>query len=132
MKNNFSCISIKWPSSRVKISSGDSLPLIVVPLSKNFRDDGSVQNVGKMADFETLNLCMSLSSSQMCTYFCNDFITAYCLHLLKNSISHPRSFCNSFYYLHFVLNSHQIRVLEMLNTCWMRPSPTSDLFCWDK
>ena len=25
---------------------------------------------GKMADFETLILCISLSSSEMCTYFC--------------------------------------------------------------
>ena len=30
---------------------------------------------GKMADFETLILCISLNSSQICTYFCKDLVT---------------------------------------------------------
>ena len=35
--------------------------------------------VGKMADFETLILCISLNSSQMCTNLRNDIVTGYCL-----------------------------------------------------
>ena len=45
------------------------------------------KSVGKMADFETLTLCISLNSSQMCTYFCKDSVTEYCPYLARNSIA---------------------------------------------
>ena len=41
------------------------------------------KSVGKMADFETLTLCISLNSSQMCSYVCKHLVTGYCLYLLK-------------------------------------------------
>ena len=44
------------------------------------------KSVGKMADVETLTLCVSLNSNQMCTYFYKDLVTGYFLYLLKNSI----------------------------------------------
>ena len=41
------------------------------------------KRVNKMADFETLTLRISLISIQICTYFCNDSVTTYCLYLVK-------------------------------------------------
>ena len=41
------------------------------------------KTVGKMAGFETLTFCISQNSSQMCTYFCKDLFTGYCLYLVK-------------------------------------------------
>ena len=38
-------------------------------LGTNFTDDVSAKTVDKMADFETLTLCISLNSSKMCNYF---------------------------------------------------------------
>ena len=46
-------------------------------------------SVGKISDFETLTFCVSLNSNQMCTYFCKDLVTGYCLYLLKKSYSQP-------------------------------------------
>ena len=41
------------------------------------------KSVDKMADFEALTLCIFLNSSQMCTYFCKDLVTGYCLYFIK-------------------------------------------------
>ena len=46
---------------------------------------------GKMAEFETLTLCISLKSSQMCTYFCKNLIKGYCLYLAKKLDSQASS-----------------------------------------
>ena len=46
------------------------------------------KGVGKMAEFETLTLCISLNSSPMWTYFCKDLVTEYCLYLIKKMIPH--------------------------------------------
>ena len=43
-------------------------------------------SVGKMADFETLTLCISLNSRQMCAYFCKDLAAGYCLDLVKKTV----------------------------------------------
>ena len=37
----------------------------------------------KMMDFETFTPCTYLNSIQMCTYFCKDLVTEYCLYLVK-------------------------------------------------
>ena len=60
----------------------------------NFTDDVSAKSVDKMADFETLTLCISLNSSQMCTYFCKDLVTECCPHIVKNSIPNRLPFSN--------------------------------------
>ena len=39
---------------------------------KNFTDAYKRKSVGKMVDFKILTLCISLNSSQLCTYFCKD------------------------------------------------------------
>ena len=57
--------------------------------------------VGKITHFETLTLCISLNSSQMCTHFCKDLVTGYfCLYLVKDFISnhHLSSNYTSFHY----------------------------------
>ena len=36
------------------------------------------KSVDKMADSETLTVCISLDSSQTCTYFCKDLVTGHC------------------------------------------------------
>ena len=41
------------------------------------------KSVGKMADFETLILHISLDSSQIFAHFCKDLVTGYCLYLEK-------------------------------------------------
>ena len=46
----------------------------------------SQRTVNKMADFEILTLCVSLTSSKMCTSFCKELVTRYCLYLVKRSI----------------------------------------------
>ena len=56
------------------------------------------KSVGKMADFETLSLCISLNSSKVCTYFFKDLVTGYCLCRLKNSIASRHPFSNRFCY----------------------------------
>ena len=33
------------------------------------------KSAGKMVDFESLTLFISLNSSQVCTYFCKDLVT---------------------------------------------------------
>ena len=66
-------------------------------------------NAGKMADYETLTLCVFPNSSQMCTYFCKDLVIGYCLYLAK--IRFPTII--RFYYSHLVamgLMSREIRV----------------------
>ena len=50
------------------------------------------KSAGKMADFKTLTLSISLNSSQMCTYFRKDVVTDYCLCLIKNPNPDPHSF----------------------------------------
>ena len=60
-------------------------------IQANFTDDASAKSVGKMADFETSIFYTSLNSGQMCTYFCKDLVTGYCLYLVKNSI--PKRCC---------------------------------------
>ena len=50
------------------------------------------ESVFKMAGFESLILCISPNSSQMCTYFCKDLVTGYFLSLAKNSIRNRFSF----------------------------------------
>ena len=37
--------------------------------------------VGQVVGFETLALCISLKSIQMCTYFCRGLVAGYCLYL---------------------------------------------------
>ena len=49
---------------------------------------------GKMVDFEILTLCVSLNSSQVCTYFCKDLLVRYCLYLVKKSIPSRHPFLN--------------------------------------
>ena len=61
------------------------------------------RSVGKMADFETLAHCISLNSSQMCTYFCKDYVTGCCLYLVKNSTPKCYPFSNRFQYPHLVV-----------------------------
>ena len=53
-----------------------------------------LKGVGKMADIETLTLCIFLNPSQMCTYVCKDLVTGYCLHLVKNLILNCYLFSN--------------------------------------
>ena len=62
------------------------------------------KSVGRVlvADFETLTPSICINSSQMCTYFCKDFVTGYCLYMVKNSISNRYSFSNRFHYSHLV------------------------------
>ena len=50
------------------------------------------ESVGKMADFETLVLSISLNSSQMCTCLCKVLVAEYCLYLVKNSIPNRHPF----------------------------------------
>ena len=54
------------------------------------------QTMGKMADSETLTLCISLNSSQMCTYFYKDLVTRRVLLSVpgKNSIANRHPFSN--------------------------------------
>ena len=62
-----------------------------------------------MADFETLTLCISLNSSQMCTYFCKELGSGYYLQLVKNLTP----FSDRSYYPHLVamgLTSREISV----------------------
>ena len=71
------------------------------------------KSVSKMAEFETLILCISLNTSQMCTYFHRDLNTGYCLYLVKSSISNCNPFSDRFCYPRFVamgLTSREIRV----------------------
>ena len=53
---------------------------------------------GKMADLETLTVCTSLNSSQVCASFCRDLVTGFCLYLVKNSIHNLHQISNWFYY----------------------------------
>ena len=52
------------------------------------------KSVGKVADFETLTLCIFLNSSQMCTYFCKDLVAGYYLYLVKDLIPNRHPFSN--------------------------------------
>ena len=52
----------------------------------NFPDDISAKSAGKMADFETLTLCISLNSSQMCTYFCKDLGHVYTMRIYSGKL----------------------------------------------
>ena len=54
------------------------------------------KSVDKMADFETLTLFISLNSSQMCTHFCEDLVTGYCVYLVKNRFPTPVCFRHDF------------------------------------
>ena len=42
------------------------------------------KSLGKTTDFVTLTLCISLTSNKMCTYFCKDLVTGYCLYLVES------------------------------------------------
>ena len=79
-----------------------------------------------MADFETFILCVSWNSSQMCTYFCKDLVTGYCLCLVKGWLICKRHlFPNWFYYLVAMdLTSHETGVY--LNA-WGKPKETLNL-----
>ena len=46
--------------------------LLTQSFQTDFTYDVSAKTEGKMADFETFTLGISLNSSQMCTYFCKD------------------------------------------------------------
>ena len=53
----------------------------------------------KMADFDTLPLCFSISnSSQMHTYYCKNLVTGYSLYLVKKSIPDRYQFSNWVYF----------------------------------
>ena len=51
------------------------------------------KSADKMVNFETLTLCMSLNSSQICTYFCKDLVRGFCLYLVKKFDSRLLSVC---------------------------------------
>ena len=75
------------------------------------------KSVGKMADFETLILRISLNASQMYTYFCKHIVTGYCLYLVKISIPNHHPFSNRIYCPHLLamgLMSREIRELPGL------------------
>ena len=57
---------------------------------------------GKMGDFATLTLSISLNSSQMCTYSCKDLVTGYCLCLVKIQFLTVIRFKIKFIYPHLV------------------------------
>ena len=63
-----------------------------------------------MADFQTLNLCISLNLSHMCTYFCKDLLTGYCLYLVKKFDSCPSSVFKLILLPTVGLTSREIRV----------------------
>ena len=78
----------------------------------------------EMADAETLIFCISLNSNQICTYFCKDLVTGYCLHLIENSIPNCHPFSNCFYYPHLVvmgLTSHDICILFLNHPLLFHP-----------
>ena len=84
----------------------------VSPVDK-FQITYQPKSVGKMADFETLALCISLISSQICIYFWKDLVTGYYLYLVTIPIPNCYQFLNWSYFLHLVamgLMSHEIRV----------------------
>ena len=51
----------------------------------------------KKCESLTLTLYMSQSSSEMCTYFCKDLVTGYCLYLVKDSIHNHHPFSDQFH-----------------------------------
>ena len=55
-----------------------------------------VKIVGKMMDFETLTLCISVNKIQMCVsaYLSKDLVTEYCQYLVRNSIHNNHPFSN--------------------------------------
>ena len=70
-------------------------------------------SVDKMADFETLTLCISKIQVKSALISAKTFSYRYCLYLVKHSILNRFPFSNEFYYPHFVvlvLTSSEIRV----------------------
>ena len=70
------------------------------------------KSVGKMADFETLTLCISLNSSQMGSCFSKDLGTVYRPYLVKIRLQ-PSSVFKMIYYPQAVamgITSREIRV----------------------
>ena len=79
----------------------------------NFAYDVQPKSEGEMEDFEILNFCISLNSSQMCTHFFKDLVIRYFLYLVRNSIPNRHPFSNKFCYPHLLamgLTSREICV----------------------